>query len=258
MNDQKPSITPYPDVNQTLGLLLHSIREILGDDLVGLYLHGSLAGGDFTPGRSDIDFVAVTRHRLDKDIIIRLAEMHAALAPCMEWKGEIEGSYVPVQSIHHWDPDDCQFPALRSDGSFAVDGHGPDWIIQCHSLREKGIPLVGPDIKELIEPISADELRRASSATLLEWWAPVLGADRSRLDTAHYRSYAVLTMCRGLFTLANGRVGSKTEAARWSQAGPAASWSGMIERALAWRHGMEMDPTDDVLDLVRFTLQSLT
>jgi len=43
--------TPYQDVTVFLDLLLSSMQAILGDHLVGLYLGGSLALGDFNPQR---------------------------------------------------------------------------------------------------------------------------------------------------------------------------------------------------------------
>ena len=39
-------------------------KKVLGDNLVGLYLHGSLAMGCFTP-RADIDLIAVIRKPMD-------------------------------------------------------------------------------------------------------------------------------------------------------------------------------------------------
>ena len=45
--------------------LLHEIRrthtEILGENLVGLYLHGSIAFGCFNPQKSDVDYIAAVR-----------------------------------------------------------------------------------------------------------------------------------------------------------------------------------------------------
>ena len=52
--------TPYPDVNEILDLLLARASAILGPQLVGMYLYGSLSSGDFDPASSDIDFVIVT------------------------------------------------------------------------------------------------------------------------------------------------------------------------------------------------------
>jgi predicted nucleotidyltransferase len=48
------SPTPYPDVNEILSLLFSRAQEVLGDQLLGMYLHGSLANGGFDQA-SDID-----------------------------------------------------------------------------------------------------------------------------------------------------------------------------------------------------------
>jgi predicted nucleotidyltransferase len=52
--------TPNPSVNAILEVLLSGVKEVLGTRFSGLYLYGSLAGGDFDPERSDIDFLVVT------------------------------------------------------------------------------------------------------------------------------------------------------------------------------------------------------
>ncbi|MBE0699278.1 MAG: DUF4111 domain-containing protein, partial [Anaerolineaceae bacterium] len=116
--------------------------------------------------------------------------------------------------------------------------------------------LAGPPIKTLIDPVSPDELRRSTIGILREWWAPVL-ADQTRLQTAEYRAYAVLTMCRGLYTIQHGTVATKTKAANWCAGGPGRPWSALIHRALAWRDGMEMDGIPETLELIQFTLREI-
>ena len=68
--------TPYPDVNKILNLLLTSVQEILGNQLVGMYLYGSLSSGDFNPETSDIDFLVVTTSTLSDKAIAELRSMH--------------------------------------------------------------------------------------------------------------------------------------------------------------------------------------
>src|SRR5438477_12189344 len=44
---------------------LHTgLQRLLGQNLLGIYLHGSLALGGFHPTRSDIDVIAVTEQRM--------------------------------------------------------------------------------------------------------------------------------------------------------------------------------------------------
>lgn len=51
--------TPYPDLNGVLAELVESIECILADQLVGIYLQGSFAVGDFDE-HSDVDFFVIT------------------------------------------------------------------------------------------------------------------------------------------------------------------------------------------------------
>ena len=85
--------TPYPAVNAVLHLLQEEVREILGADLVGLYLYGSLSSGDFDPASSDIDFVVVTTGELSGDTLTVLRAMHARIAASgRPWTTKLEGS----------------------------------------------------------------------------------------------------------------------------------------------------------------------
>ncbi|HZC77727.1 MAG TPA: nucleotidyltransferase domain-containing protein, partial [Ktedonobacterales bacterium] len=72
--------TPYADVNDVLALLLARQRALLGALLVGLYLYGSLATGDFDRASSDIDFVAATTVTLDETAVAALRTLHAEIA----------------------------------------------------------------------------------------------------------------------------------------------------------------------------------
>jgi streptomycin 3"-adenylyltransferase len=48
-----------PEITAVLHMLLSNVQSILADRLIGMYVHGSLACGDFNPQRSDIDFLVV-------------------------------------------------------------------------------------------------------------------------------------------------------------------------------------------------------
>ena len=83
MMTQAAQLAQLPeDVRALLALLLTSIQRVLGDQLVGLYLYGSLSSGDFDPASSDVDFLAVTHGAIAEDnpVFEQLRVMHARIA----------------------------------------------------------------------------------------------------------------------------------------------------------------------------------
>lgn len=254
MTGEAGAPTPFGDVNRALAVLLAGAREVLGAQFTGLYVYGSLAMGDFTPGRSDVDFVVVTAGELPELAIEELAVMHARLtASGQPWVDKLEGPYIPQGALRRYDPAHNAHPALRVDGSFAVDGHGSDWVIQRHVIRENGIVVAGPPPRTVIDPVAPDELRQAARGILREWWQPML-TDAGRLQSSEYQAYAILTMCRSLYTLHHADAVSKIVAATWAKATQSTHWHDLIDRALAWRHGMALDALDEVRAFIRYTL----
>ncbi len=244
--------TPYPDVNTLLGLLLDGVLGVLGDRFAGLYLYGSLAAGEFDPARSDIDFVVATAGDLPDSLINALADMHERIAAASpRWAAMLEGSYIPLGALRRYDPARAEHPHLSMGGGLRVEHHDADGAILRHILREQGIALAGPPPHTLIDPVTPDDLRRAVVGLFHSWWAPVLD-DSTRLHPPAYQAYAVLTMCRILYTLYHGTIVPKPVAARWAQAELGDRWAALIDCALAWP-GVPFDDLPQVLDLVRYT-----
>ncbi|KIL40565.1 hypothetical protein SD70_12485 [Gordoniibacillus kamchatkensis] len=245
-----------PDVRQVLNVILHGAQTMLGNLFVGMYVHGSLAIGDFDAGRSDIDFlVATAADDLPDRTYAAIRSFHERIAASgLKWATNIEGSYIPLSALRRHDPSRSLHPALRCDGSFGMDRHGAEWIVQRHIVREYGIVLAGPEPHTIIEPVEPDTLRTAVVQLLRDWWQPQL-KDSFRLAGSEYQAYAVLTMCRALYTLRHGTVASKPAAGRWAMDKLDERWVPLIEQALNWRHGIELQLMNDTLAFIRFTLE---
>ena len=255
MSTPVPNPTPYSDVNAILQVLLSSVQTILGNHFIGLYLYGSLASGDFDPQRSDIDFVVVTAAEIPDELLPALKAMHERIAANgSKWAAELEGSYISRPALRRYDPTQARHPHLERGGSLSVEQHDSDWIIQCHILREHGVVLAGPAPHTLIDPVLPNELRQAVLGILREWWATMLH-DASSLRHLGYRAYAILTMCRALYTLEHGVIVSKSVAARWAQAALGERWAALIAWALAWPPDAQWDNLNETLDFIRYTLE---
>jgi hypothetical protein len=125
-------------------------------------------------------------------------------------------------------------------------------------LRERGITLLGPDPKTLIDPVSPDELRAAMRVLLHGWGAHFL-EHPELLAGRGYQSYVVLSLCRLLYTLQTGEVVSKSAAAGWAKENLVEKWRGLIDRAWTGRHHGELPAeAGDVtltLDFIRYAFE---
>jgi hypothetical protein len=244
--------TPYHDVNVVLSLLLSNLQAMLRDQFIGLYLGGSLALGDFNPQRSDIDFVAVTVDELPPETIVALEELHTRLwATGTKWASKLDGSYVPQQVFRHWTADHPPCPFVEGD-SFTVTQQGSA-VIQRHIIHQYGVVVAGPSPHTLLDPVDADELRRALREMLERWWRPLLD-DPAWVQQSQQQPFAILSMCRTLYTLEHGVVASKPVAARWGQQAMGKQWTALIDWAVAWPHDTESNHLAATLSLIQYTL----
>lgn len=248
--------TSYADINQLLDVLLTRIRAILGANLVGLYLFGSLAAGDFDVATSDIDFIAATSARLNARELGQLKAMHEELATQWgRWGTHLEGAYLHLGAMRQDDPADTRHPFVSATTPFGIHELGWDWVINRYVVREKGIILSGPYPATLIDPISSVQLTNAVRHILSMEFRQYL--DRPDvLRTRAYQSFAILTLCRALYALERGDFVSKPQAAAWAEHTLPAEWSPLIQRALMWRDDATVDEAalPETLRFLRFTL----
>ena len=50
-----------------LNIFAEKSKNILGENLIGIYLHGSMAFGCFNPLKSDIDLILVVKESVSKE-----------------------------------------------------------------------------------------------------------------------------------------------------------------------------------------------
>lgn len=232
----------------------------MGDQLVGMYLDGSLASGGFDED-SDIDFVVITRNEIPEAVFLALRAMHDRIAEIdSPWAIQLEGSYISRRAARRSDPDFLLYPNIeRGAGErLKMARHDDLWNIHRYQLRERGIVMLGPHPRTLIDTVSADQLRQTMRPMLSEWLEKILG-EPAQMNRRGYQSYTVLTICRILYTLENGAVASKPEAARWARDALDRRWPDLIERAWEGRHHSgdltSQAEIQETLDFIRFALE---
>jgi predicted nucleotidyltransferase len=252
MSGWSPS-TLEPAVASVLG----SIREAIvatGSSLLGLYLFGSLAAGDFDAAVSDIDLLAVLADTPSEQLVPRLRRMHADLARANPaWDDRIEVVYVSAHGLAMCRTATTTIAVISSGEPFHLIEAGRDWILSWYLAREDGVRLLGPPIDALIPPIPTAEYIEEVRRYLVGF------TNRIPNDAPPgSQAYAILTMCRGLYTIRFGERLSKPGAASWGQqAFP--QWAGLIHRALGWRqrqrHPNGQDGAATVAETRRFVME---
>lgn len=216
--------------------LLGGLQSILQENLVGVYVYGSLVTGDFDPGISDIDLVVVLNQALAEAEFESLHQLHQGIVVRWpEWRDRLELAYISATALRTFRSQSSAIGIISPGEPFHLIEAGSDWLISWHALREDGVPLKGPPIQSLIDEIPRRDYLLAVREHISHYRESV-----KKPQNKQALSYIVLTVARGLYTLAHGRPASKAKAAAWAK-GRFPQWAELIERAWSWRANPQSD-----------------
>ena len=216
-----------------LNAIANLVREVLGDDAIGAYLHGSTATGRLQP-RSDLDVLVLTRRPTSpaekRTLIDRLPRMSGRGDPTGKARS-IELTIVVGSTIKPWRyPPSVDFQYgdwLRSEfegGDPAPwTNPNPDLAPLITMVLDMDKPLFGPPAAEVFEPVPRADLDRAM----------VAGIPGLLEDLTGDEANVILTFARVWTTLATGDIRSKDEAADWCLARLPREHRAVLERARA-------------------------
>jgi predicted nucleotidyltransferase len=230
-----------PEISQLLSDLVAECTDLLGDNLVGIYLHGSLAMGCFNPDSSDVDFLVVSSDRLTPEKRRETAKAMLRLSEHAPPKG-LEMSVITERElldVKHPTPFEFHFSTAwieqyRNDTfdysrDNLVDG---DLAAHLTIIKVRGIVLYGQAIDALFPDIPEHYYRDS-----------ILGDAREILEnlssTTSYPSdwstpvYNVLNLCRVRTYLEAGLITSKREGGEWALLQATPFQAALIRQALA-------------------------
>lgn len=185
------------------------VREVLDDELVGLYLFGSAVLGGLKP-TSDLDLLAVVRRPtadgerrglvdglLARSLRPRYLELTVVVqSDVRPWR------YPPRMDLQYGD-------WLRADferGLIPPPAPNPDLAALLTMTLLGGRPLVGPPAADVLAPVPHDDLLRAGLDEL----------DGILADLDHDTRNMLLTLARIWCTAETGEIRSKDAAADWA------------------------------------------
>jgi aminoglycoside adenylyltransferase-like protein/nucleotidyltransferase-like protein len=226
---------------EVLARLAAELAEVLGDDLLSLALHGSLALGDFAPGRSDLDLFAVVATDPTAATLAGLKDVHIRLdTEFPEWKGHVEVDYVSVEAVEAvLQGTDESHPMIRiSPGEplheVEVSRH---YVLNWAAALQADQTLAGAAPSTVLPAIDRRLIHQVVLEHVRAWpeWV-------QNMQTTGAQAYAVLTLCRAAEALATGRQVSKLAAAKAARS-RFREWSALIDWAQNWWYhgGSDLD-----------------
>lgn len=251
------NITPYQDINEVLLHISNGIKDILGKNLIGLYLFGSLTYGDFNPDSSDIDLVTIINKPLNHNELELIKQLHKQVAErYQKWRDRLECSYTAIDMLKSILPPTEPRPYYGGGIFYDEAPYGNEWIINNYLLYEHGISLIGLNFKDLSKPIDVIEVQKACIRDLFQEWEPKI-TDLEWLDNSHYQSYLVMNLCRILYTVICGVTGTKKISAEWVKNKFGLPWSNLIEIAESWEYGKKISSRLETIDFIKFTIEKI-
>ncbi|MFF2912717.1 aminoglycoside adenylyltransferase domain-containing protein [Paenibacillus sp. NPDC057934] len=186
--------------------------EELGENLVGVYLHGSLAMGCFNPSQSDIDVLIVVKETVSlfsaKQISQRLLLLHEDIENSVECSIILEKYLIefvyPTPCEYHFS--DFHREQYRNNEHYLCGGYeDKDLASQIAVAYCRGRNLYGRPLAEIYPPID----RQYYLASILY---DIECASDEILDKP---MYVTLNLCRVLYFIRESVISSKKEGGTW-------------------------------------------
>jgi hypothetical protein len=188
---------------QTESLLARFLTDLTPLRPRAVWAHGSLAGGDYQEGRSDLDLIAVLPDAVDLTTVRRVVALHRRLRT-EPLAAKVHCSYLTPATLD--DPD-------RSHLTWAHRRvmRRPVTPVTRRELHDFGRVLHGETPAALLPPVPQRQLTAFVVRDQRDFWRPHV--DRARLWKQDvWVDLGLVTFARATVTLRDGRLISKREA----------------------------------------------
>ncbi|MEG0775396.1 aminoglycoside adenylyltransferase domain-containing protein [Clostridium sp.] len=198
-----------------LNVISTKYKEILESNLVGIYVHGSIAFNCFNWNKSDIDFLVVVNEKLSESVKLRLLEVLESLRAESPPKGFemsvvlkehcINFQYPTPYELHfsnQWLETYLTNPLLLCDDNYKTD---KDLAAHLTIIRHVGIALCGEPIKEVFGDVPKDNYIDSIKNDI----------ENATVEILHNPMYIVLNLCRVAAYIKDNLILSKEQGGNW-------------------------------------------
>jgi predicted nucleotidyltransferase len=247
------------EIQYYLDKIVTVFKEEMKDNLIGIYLHGSLAMGCFNPTKSDIDFLVVAEKELTIEVKKSIAKKLLALHEELPNDGGLEMSILLERHLKQFvypTPFELHYSSLHKekyskDENYICGGlEDPDLAAHIVVTYHRGFVLYGKPIREVFQPIPK------------QYYVQSILSDVQNAKEAIVESpvYYTLNLCRVLYFLKDGIVSSKKEGGEWAATSLPSKYKNLVNECLNQYYGLS-DYTklsnDELIEFATYMLDKI-
>ena len=234
-------------------------QDILGDNLVGIYLHGSAAMGCFNDEKSDIDLLVVINSDLSAEDKLQYMDMVVelnAFAPTKDIELSVVKKSVCKPFIYPT-PFELHFSVAhlewykRNPHDYVLKMNGTDKDLAAHIMiiYHRGICLYGEDIKNTFEDVGRE-------AYFDSIWYDI---EHSEAEILENPVYITLNLCRVLAYKRENLILSKQEGGKWGLENIPKRYCKLIQQALDEYASVKTMELDDkgALEYAKYMIENI-
>lgn len=221
-----------PEVAALCTTWLSTVDSLVPGLVTGLHVRGGVGFGEFVPGVSDVDMVAVLAHRPTDAEVDSLEEAHARLA-AQDLGTPLDGIHVTAADLAR-DPEECPDVPCVLHGWFEPFGRYDLSPVGWHELAHHSVPVRG----ELPQVWTDHErlLAFTRNALRIEWAGFASSLAKFPAEAAtDAATWHVLGAARLHHLLVTGTMTSKSAAGRWGVRHYDERWHPVLREALRIR-----------------------
>ena len=193
--------------------LTQGLKNLFGNDLLGVYLTGSIALGGYHDGKSDIDFTVLIQNKLDAEQTVSIKTLHGRVKKKYPHH-TLEGHYITPDELGK-EADEIDPVAAYYRGKVSRSYHGIS-PVTWYTLKKYGVTVRGIPAKELAIDAKEDALARYVIENVNTYWVRWLSGTKRFFSvkglyalTPTSVEWCVLGISRMFFTLSERDVTAK-------------------------------------------------
>jgi len=232
-------------INLYKNMLLEKCQNILG-----IYLFGSLAYSGFDERTSDIDLTVITKTLLDSAELETIKDIHKRLIEINNiWGKRLEVSYTPIDMLK-----EKNIPVLPrpyyNEMFYDKAGYGNEWLINNYLLLNYGKTIYGPDFDSFIDyTITINDIKECCVKDFYKEWLPKINDDEW-LSHGNNQAYIVLNICRIIYTISNSKTENKYNSAEWVKK-QFKEWKTLIDEAEEWDYKKDLNIQHEIKEFIK-------